>query len=256
MRMLRWFYPYPLDTYAISVTIDGLTETLSVDMSGRDSWAGYRNFGPNAVSQLFAALATHTNWSTGTITVNADGTLRYAFSGVTSVSLIWGGLTTLPAEQFGFVSGETYASTNDGGQQVINTPFPGGGTWLPGRPASVDSRDRQRVVGGARSAISGLTRVTTFGIQAATRSLQWQLVPRDLVLQEFATWPVHTFEWAWLNAIGLGHEFDLYESETDLYQLGTYRLAQVVEAIERDARYPFRWQVTVNALQTAGDGSP
>lgn len=254
MKAIRPYFPFPSGSYSFDLTIDSLTETLTVDLNNSGSWPIFHNNYPSVIQQLFTACVTHTNFTFGTITPQNNGSLRFAF-GTSSFSFSWQGATNIPANYLGFEDNTVYTSSNDGGVQAIFSPS-NAGIWLPNKPVSQDTFDRTTPVGGTKTAISGRSRTTHFGSQLTTRDVRWELLTREVVLEQFGEAKANTFEFYWLNSIAKGYEFDVYDEVTDTYSSATYKIRSNEEPITRSSQFSVRWDVSLDLVKTKGSGAP
>ena len=181
----------------------------------------------DALQPIAAAIEGITGVSTVTWSTTGTGLSRrvnIAFTGttVTSLDLQWAHAnTTLDETLYGWT-----ANTGNFAANTTSTQMPMG--WVPLlRPVTVDSRPRQRRVGGGRRAISGLTRRSNFGLVRDARQLSATLLSQTVALDEFASasTPYATIESMCVRSLSLGYGLHYVPDETSLGTYSTLYLA-------------------------------
>ena len=254
---------YPLrftaTTYALRVTTGSLTETLAFPASGaltlnRNYWmagddqADIADYG--GTGDLVAMLEATLNLNAGgigyTVTTDANGFITIAVNSGT-FQIQWAHVsTTLDAAIFGFLnsadSPDPAASTDTSTRQAR-------GIWAPRRPFSRDSRALSPLVGSIATSVSGLQRGGRLALAAAERDMGWAGVARERALEEFAfsAEPRGTFEYMWLNAIGRGWPFRVYENSSirTLTSFGLYVTRDLAMPMRRDTKWRVRWDCSL-----------
>ena len=199
---------------------------------------------------LQTALNTHTagGGETYSVSVSSAGVFTVTISSG-DFSLNWAaGSTTLDGTIFGWES----ASVTSSGSALV-APNQAKGWWVPAKPTGPDSRERQPIVGGTRSTISGITKSTQLGTPKKTRTLSWQFLPKAKVLEESeaATEPFGSFEYNWVNSISAGDRFRYYvDSATrSATSFGLYRTRNMLDPMIRNEQYRVLYDVNLTVRE-------
>lgn len=240
-------------TYALRVQVNGVTSTLTYPASGSltstqnywlagDAQADASTLGGvgDAVELLRACLASHSQAPTVTIAVSATGVLTVSSS--LAMTILWAdGATTLSALPFGWTQANTPLSA------TLIAPNQAWGWYALDRDWSDDSRWQQPIARVAAASLSGLVRVSRFGLPARTRSLALVQATQASIMREYAaaTRPRGTFEDLWLYAASLGRELRIYDDATSRtstsYTLGVLAPDVADQPHERDGDVPTLW---------------
>ena len=243
----------------IRVTANSVTTDVTIDITpGRDYWisgdaqadaVGNVNGEGDLLAIIAAAIvAGHAQVSACSFSINANYTLGISITSGGQVDFEFTHANnTLDATILGYPGDADVTDIN--GATSDDVPR---GIWEPGYPISVDSRDRQPIVGGVAMTISGIPRVSRIATPLPMRSLTFDLLNQSKILDEYtdADEPYGSFEWNWTNAIGLGRNFRLYEDEADLTTGATYsvyRIADLADPLARAQQYNVFWSVTLTA---------
>lgn len=243
IKMLRAAHYLPEDSYPLDVDVSFVTETVNVDTSTSDWWFVGSGDAQDILPQVESAIETqHIVGPGATVFVNSNFRVQIDLVG-DHIAIIVG---SRMADIMGFVvqQGPQIPTT------IADQQFQG--LWRPGRPASTDTRDQAHAIGATRTAISGVTRSTSFGTQKAQRDLAWTLCTREAVMLEFATTPATSFEQTWLNQIAVGAPMQLYEDDAyDSTALsGTYVCRNVGKhPYRRNGQWPYRWDVALDLIR-------
>ena len=251
---------FDVASLALVVTANSVQQTLTMSVTpGRDYWVSGDNQadGAGAVNgvgdllQMFEdMLETHAQISAATVSMDSDYSLTIQVTATGTTDLEWShASTTLDPEPFGF----TDTDADDAGAGTISSPSACQGVWNPEQPVSVDSRNRQPIVGGVALSLSGYPRVSRIATPLPERELVFELVNQRKVLDEFvdSDEPYGSFEWNWTNALALGRNFRLYENESDLStaaNYGVYRVSSLDQPLERGQQYNVLWTLTLMAV--------
>jgi hypothetical protein len=248
-------------TYTLRVTCNGVTATLTYPASGsltsaRNYWlagdaqADAATLGGvgDAVELLRACLASHPQAPTVTIAVSATGVLTITSS--LALTILWSdAATTLSALPLGWTQVDTSSST------TLNAPNQAWGWYALDRDWSDDSRWQQPIARVAAASLSGLVRVSRFGLPARTRSLALIQATQTGIMREYApaTRPRGTFEDLWLYAASLGRELRLYDDAASRTS-SSYTLAVLAPDVadqphERDADVPTLWTWRLDLME-------
>lgn len=244
----------------LRVTTGATTEDLTLAATvGRYYWqvggAADTDGGVGGVGDAIVALQTALNTNTGggtyTVTRSASGYVTIACSapGPTPVNfrlLLGHANTTLDPTLYGFTA-TSYPL--GGASYTVTSPYVAKGIWQPGQPPTVDSRDRQPIVGGVATAISGLARTARLATPRKTRSVRWEHLLQSLALDEYAASadPYGTAETMWREGLSYGRPVRYYELPTSAPTTHTlYRTRSVRDPITRDEAYRVRWSVALD----------
>ena len=157
--------------------------------------------------------------------------------------------TTLDPQVFGWTAADTAAGF------TLTAPNEPGGLWRPGKPPEQDTGDRQLVVGGATTALSGRQRTSHFGRPFPQRDLTFGLIPPERAETQYASSsaPLGAYEAGWLESLSYGRPLRYAPDETDLPTSTAYVLRMPTERrIERDDRFPAqRYVVALDLRRTS-----
>lgn len=208
--IIRYPIRFAGESWVLRVTADSVTENLTFStVLGTDYYMAEDGSGVALLTMLHDCLETHSELS-GDIVVELDEDFKVKITGVGTIDILWThGSTTLDKAIFGF-TGDTSISTDS-----ETAPRMPRGIWRPGRFASKDTRPRQPLVSSVATAISGVTRTAVLAVPKKPRDFSFEWLPKDVALDEYAetSAPYNTFERAWLDGIGYGRVFRLYENE-------------------------------------------
>jgi hypothetical protein len=247
-------------TYVLRATISGTTTNLTFGGSGltrgRSYWTSDDGQGDtdtaggtrDLILELQACLETHPAAPTVGVAMSSVGVLTLTCS--PAVTVLWGNAaTTLSALPFGFTQADTASATTH------VAPNQAWGWYCPERPWSDDSRWQQPVVRVAASSLSGLTRVSRFGLPARERSISLVDVEQQRALREYApaTRPRGTIEDLWLYALSMGREVRLYDdaaarSSSD-YTVAVLGPGVADRPYQRDPEYPVHWRLNLELVE-------
>ncbi|MEQ8278324.1 MAG: hypothetical protein RMA76_38130 [Deltaproteobacteria bacterium] len=242
-------------SYTLRVDVGGTTEDLTVGFTvGRNYWLSGdgqadADGGVGGVGDLLrvvsTALGTHTEITGGYAALNSSFLVELgSLDGGDNITIDWPN-STLDESIFGFAD----AIVGPTADAVVGTLMPRG-LWRPMKAATVDSRDRQPIVGGISAAVSGRTRVSRFATPLREREIEIARLHQSVTLAEYApaTEPYGTLEEAWINSMSLGRPFRLYEDETvrTSSSYGLYRTKDLGEPYDRDPRYNVRWRANLS----------
>ena len=236
-------------SYGLAVEIGASLETVFLTViPGRPYWvSGDRRIdGASGEADLLRRIEEtvevgHT-LGAGVWGLGGVGLAGETITGSTNVLVRWiRPETTFPAWVLG------YDGLTD---QVLDasTAGPSPLVWRPQVEKGPDTRDRQVLVRGGRTSISGRRYTASFGDAAKTRGLDLSLVPQGRVLEEFAGSQT-AFESLDRQCLSLGRPFRLYEDESTI-SAGT---GAAVYVLEEPARYDqnnqlgIRWDVRLRA---------
>lgn len=248
-------------TYTLRVTVNGVTANLTFPATGaltagRNYWmsgdaqADASTLGGvgDAVALLRACLASHSQAPTVSIAVSATGVLTITSS--LAMTILWSHAnTTLSALPFGWTQVDTASAT------TLAAPNQAWGWYALDRDWSDDSRWQQPIARVAVASLSGLVRVSRFGLPARTRSLALIQATQTGIMREYApaTRPRGTFEDLWLYAASLGRELRLYDDAASRTS-SSYTLAVLAPDVadqphERDADVPTLWTWRLDLME-------
>lgn len=242
--LIRWPVRLGASSYLLRVVISGNAQSLTfIATAGRDYWMAGDGAADSAAGEgdaldrLRACIASHTSNPTVTVGLTADHRVVVSVASGT-VQLLWEhGTTTLPADVFGFTT-DTAAAASVTGPRLPH------GICPIGAPYSEDSLDRVPVLGALSESMTGLVRVSSFGVQPAEREVVWDLLEQERVLSEFspADEPTGAFEYAWLQRIARGERFRLHDDESSAaYRV--YRTRSLADPMERSEAFEVWWSV-------------
>lgn len=254
-----WLWPtrFSATTYALRVTINGVTETLTFPSTGSldltlDYWpsgdgqTGTETDGTGRADLLAMLQATLRTHSQGAGLTAALTSYRVTITHGTSVTILWThASTTLDA----YAPSWGWAGTADSsaGTTVTATYSPSGLLrW--GRPPTVDSRDRQPVTLGIARSLSGVRRASALASPLPEREIVWRFLIQDLALREYASPSWACAEQAWLGALALGRVIRHYADEAAVTSgpgaYAGYSARELAEPIERSKAYQVRWDAS------------
>lgn len=246
-------------TYALRVTMAGVTETLTFPASG--SLTAQRNYwmagdaqadsdgsvgGIGDLCQLLrATLLTHSQAVTVTVTPSAANIVSIN-TGLVLTAVLWANAaTTLSATAFGFAQTDTSAAG------VLTGAYQTRGAFCPRRWPSSDTRDVAAYTLGGAVAMSGRQRVARHAQARARRDITYDLLMQRYGLAEYvdATEPTGSLEYMWSEALSLGRPVRYYEDEASRtstsYRLYVARAEDMTGArtdvADRDPTYRVRW---------------
>jgi hypothetical protein len=238
--------------YTVRVSIGGLPSNLPLASLTRgrsyytsgDGQADADTVGGvgDLITALQAALETHPAAPGVTVAMSDVGVLTITSD--VAITILWShASTTLSALPFGWTQVDTGSATTH------VAPNQAWGWYAPERPWSDDSRWQQPVVRVAASSLSGLTRVSRFGLPARERTVSLADVEQQRALREYApsTRPRGTIEDLWLYALSAGREVRLYDDATSRSS-SSYMTAVLAPGVadrpyQRDAEYPVHWRL-------------
>lgn len=268
--LVGWPIRFTATTYVLRVTLNSVTSDLTFPASGALTLG--RNYylagdgqadadgGVGGVGDLLALLAACLNSHpqaialgiTFTVTINASWRVEITASANT-FQLLWSHVnTTLDESIFGFANASSPllspAITTAGGLLPK-------GLWRPNRAIAVDSRDRQSVVGGIASAISGLQRTSSLALPLKQRDIAVRHILARYALDEYANVaePTGAFEYAWINALSLGRAFRLYldEAVRTSNSYAAYRVRDLEDPLARNGDFQLFWDVALQLVRAA-----
>jgi hypothetical protein len=223
---LMWPVRFTATTYAMRVSVNGFAETLTIPSTGtltagRNYWLSGdgqadADGGVGGVGDLLTIIATaltaHTQLGTFTVSLSTTFKVTVAISAGSFQMLLADGATTFDESILGF-NNVTTPSVSLASTTSPNVPH---GIFRPRRFISQDSRNRQPKIVGIAEALSGDYRVGELTDPKKTREFSFECLPPQYALTEYAASdePTNTFEYAWVNAIGKGRPFRLYEDES------------------------------------------
>jgi hypothetical protein len=248
-------------TYTLRVTVNGVTANLTFPATGalaagRNYWmsgdaqADASTLGGvgDTVALLRACLASHSQAPTVSIAVSATGVLTITSS--LAMTILWSHAnTTLSALPFGWTQVDTASST------TLAAPNQAWGWYALDRPWSDDTRWQQPIARVARASLSGLVRVSRFGLPARMRTLTLVQADQANTLREYAaaTRPRGTFEDLWLDGASLGRELRIYDDAatrtSSSYTLGLLAPDVADQPHERDADVPTLWTWRLDLME-------
>lgn len=262
--MLAWPVSFAAASYVLRVSIDGSAQDLTFSVTpGRFYWSvgdgqADADGGLGGVGDLLRVLETciETHSAGPTVVCTLDDTtnwrLRVALTGGGStIQLLWSHAnTTLDDAVFGF-NGDTSAAS-----AVVSSSMPQG-LWRPRQPVWNDGRPQRPMVGGVARTLTGASRVSDFGTMDLERNLYWGRLAQSLALDEYAESGAltGTFEYAWLNAIGLGRPFRFYEDEMTHATASSYTLWRITskvrpfQRLSDDPPESLYWRVRIAASE-------
>ncbi len=257
--LIAWPITSTATSLNLRLLVNGGTQNASVSLTaGRYYWTvgdGQADASTNdgvgdLLGILQAAIRATTAAAAGvTVALTTDFRVRIRTNSLDTIDLQWSNAaTTLPESWFGFTNTDTGAGVSHTGTLLPQ------GLWRPRKPVSEpDTRDRQVLVAGVSRTMTGRIRVANFGTASRERSLSFRLLNRNVALDEYvqASEPYGSFEHAWINSIGVGRPFRLYEDETALtssdYTL--YSTISVEDPLDRDPSSRLRWAVDLQAAR-------
>ena len=209
-----WGVRFNSATYTLKVAVDGGgASTLTFPSTGSlDPATDYFMTGDGTSVDLLKILTdtlrTHASLSNAVAALSPSTLKVQIVSDPGPVIQVNWADGTLPDHLFGFDGNTSSAAV------VAATEGPWG-LWLPGRPPSTDSRDRERLIGGVARSVSGRTSVTRIA-RHKERDLGWVFVPQSKTLIEYAGAEGNqsTLEFAWVESIGRGYGLRYYATET------------------------------------------
>jgi hypothetical protein len=239
-------------SYVLRVTIGTVTENLTFSATpGRYYWLTGDNQADASTNggvgdllrNLQTCIASHSDVGTITVSLTSGFRVQVVTSSIATINILWGdAATTLDATIFGWAQTDT-AGTG----ATLTAPNLGRGLWRAGKPISEPDTRRRRVhLGGISESLSGLHRVSNFGVSVRQRELAFRLLQRSVALDEYATTtePYGTWEQAW-ESMRLGRPARIYADETSRtstsYSL--VRTRSVSDPLARDPSTPLRWGV-------------
>jgi hypothetical protein len=221
-------YWFSAASYVLVVETDvagseSLTFGGSLNTSGRNYWAtgdGQSDAstlgGPgDLLALLETCLETHSGITTASVSISSSTFLVSATldSGDNTMKLLWDhGSTTLPKAIFGWdASDASFAATQTG----ANYPY---GLWRPGMAIWEDSRWLSRSLRGSAYTMSGKCRTSDFGTGEDGRRINWQLLGKEKILQEYeaAAETNNSLEYIWEERLGAGSYARLYADESNI----------------------------------------
>lgn len=258
-----WLYPvrFSATSYAIRVTCNGVTSTLTFPASGsitvgRDYWVsgdgqtGTESTGDgraDLVAMLQATLRTHAQCASAVATYNTStNKVRIDSGGVNLLKILWSdGATTLDPTIFGWVSGvdTSYLAV----QEATNYAK---GTVLFGRPVAVDSRLYQPITGGVAESLSGLVRVSRLATPSKRRDFGFRFLLSSAALIEYASGAgTQSVEYAWTNALASGYPFRHFAQVADVTTptYGLYRIRDLTYPLKRNDTHSVWWDADFKA---------
>lgn len=263
---ILWPIRFAATSYVVRVTVGATTENLTFPASGsltvgRNYWVSGdaqadSDGGVGGVGDLCAMMLTTLNSHSGVSfsefsIYTGTNTIKITVSSGT-FQILWAhGSTTLSPLIFGF----TAASSPDPAAASVVSSNVSQGIWYPGRLPTVDSRDRQPVVGGVAVALSGAQRASRLATPYKTRELSWSVLTQNKSLREYedATDPYGSAEEMYLSALSLGYPVRYYEDATSRTSTSytLYVARDMDEIIERDEQYKVRWKADLRLRRVA-----
>ncbi len=254
--------------YTVRITTDGAggSEDLTFPDSGTlgSTTDYYMSTDGDASTDLVQMLETvieaHQDIDAATVTINSSWrvsvTVDTFAGGATEFSIDWDHAnTTLDGNVYGWAADTASSST-------VTASYVPMGHWRPGAPVTSDGRNRQLVVGGVASTLSGKSRVSSMIAPASapkTRDMEFRNLLKTVMLDEYmvATEPYSSFERNWHYSIALGRLCRFYTDE-DAISTATYdelSIRDLGEPYRRAQAYSIRWDVdllwNLNAEVTA-----
>ena len=258
---IAWGVRLQSATYSIKVDFNssGSPETLTFPSTGSlDPTTDYFMCGDGAaddlITMLAATLNTHTSLSTATVALNASHKIVvYPDAGLSTVEILWADAgTSLSGHVFGWPA-STGSSTPI---TATNQPY---GIWLPGRPPSVDTRDRQPIVGGINESVSGKVRVTRIALPNKRRDLGWAYIEQARALAEYTgtAGSQAALEFAAVESIQRGHSLRYYDDATamDTEVYNTYLPRDLEDPLQRSEEFPTRFDAELRLSLTSTTGA-
>lgn len=245
--LLAWPIRFSATSYLLRVTAAGNTSDRPFPAAGSlstttDYYMTGDGGADDLVTMLAATVESHADVGTCVGTITAG--FRVNLNPDVAITLHWSHAnTTLNELIFGWTNSDT-ASADP--QTSPNMPQ---GMWRPERPPSLDSRDRQPIIGGVAQSVSGDIRVSSFGTPYKERDLAFMFLPQEKILTEYAisTEPYNTFEYAWVNSIAPGRVVRYYSDETAISSgssaYTTYRIRDLSDPMIRNQNYIVFWDV-------------
>jgi hypothetical protein len=253
---ILWPVRFLATSYLLRVTIGATTTNLAFPASGsltvaRDYWfsgdaqtdAGLdidtATGRADLLGMLQATLRLHANGGAATVAFDAAGErIVVTFGGGQSGSILWSNVaTTLDFNIFGWGNANTASATS------TTATEPCAGRWLPGRPFSFDSLDRQPIVGGVARSISGKVRISRFSTPTQDREVQFQFLDQTKVIASSHTY--EPFSYAWYNSLSLGRPFRVYDDVDELEVYSVYRTTSLEDPMQRNEQFRVWWDVSL-----------
>ena len=251
-----WFRPVRFSSaaYTISATINSVTETLNFPTLtvGRDYWVTGdaqadaletdSDIGKADLARLLrTCLRTHTHGAAVEVTLSTS-TWKLTITAPTAIQIRWSNVnTTIDETIFGWTTDSAAATSITSMQEVI-------GPIVFGRPVTVDSRDRQSIVGGISSSLSGKVRVSRLSLPKKERDFVVRFIEQANALREYET-TLTSVERGWVDALSLGYPFRHYEQVSDIASTtySVYRLRDLEYPLERNEQFRVWWDATFRA---------
>lgn len=223
---LAWPVVFSASSYVLRVLYNGVTQDLTLNVTpNRFYWmvgdgqvdAATLGGQGDLLRVLELLIETHSGAPAVTVTLDANFRLRVAVAANT-IQLLWSHAnTTLDTAGLGGANPFGYNGDTSLAAAVVSASMPQG-LWRPQRPIWNDGRPQRPMIGGVGRSLAGGVRVSDFGQAARERSAFFGRLRQEQVLSEYApsTALWGAFEFAWLNAWGLGRPWRLYEDEGQL----------------------------------------
>ena len=256
-----WLYPvrFSATSYVVRVTISGVTENLTFPATGsltvgRDYWItgdgqadgleSSSDIGKgDLIAMLQATLRTHTQGATATASFSTSTwKVTCATGSLQTMAILWAhGSTTLDDGIFGF-SGSTSTATSVTGSVEATGPI------VFGRALAADSRDRQPIVGGISSSLSGKVRVSRLSLPKKERDFEFAAIVQSNALREYET-TATSVERGWVDALSLGYPFRHYDQASDIAgsTYSVYRLRDLEYPLQRNGTNIVWWDASFRA---------
>lgn len=248
---VNWGLRFGATSYGLRINYNSAgAQTVTIPVSrARDYWmAGDGQADSSAgagdlLRVLELAIETY-SFAVIAATVTLDTNFRVNIATGGNLQILWAdAATTIDPTIFG------WTAANVGPSASLTSPNLPQGIWRPQRPVGVDSRDRQPVVGGVLSAISGLQEVSRVALPYRTRDLGFAQLAPDRVLAEYssASEPTGSFESLWLNAATLNYGLRVYEDETSRSSTGyrQYKTRSIADPIVRNGQFQYWFDVNL-----------
>lgn len=214
----------------VAPSLGGSQETLTLNVTaGNAYYLSGDGESDDLVDLLETLLNTHSGISS--LELEVDNETLQATVGLGPAIDFADSNTTFPSWVIGM--GDTDA--------LLSTATPSPLVWNPGVDISFDSRDRDVLIRGRRTSLSGLVYTTNFVNAKKRRSITYELIEQEHVLEEYADVDYTAFETMDRLALSLGVPFRVYEGT----EYSTYRLSEEAEVI-RNEEWTYRWDVALS----------
>lgn len=226
---------------ALAFRVDATTEVVTIPTVATTTyWMIGDGTSTDFLEILRQGLETHTSAPTMTATLSEFQVETEITAGGSQHQLVWtNGSTTLDPLLLGYASGADSSSL-----AVLTSANEAGGLLRPARPRARDSREMTPQLRASAKALSGARRTSHFGEGKSERTLRFELMNEERVLDESrnSSRPYSTWQYAWEQSISHGYAFRLHDDEGDAaYSVYRYDKNDAKEPYARNSRYFVLW---------------